>query len=134
MDRVTQLVEEALAQGRTAARSIEAVVVPVLPSVRRGMATAATGQIADGRMFHEDFLQLLDAMSDAVAGIVESGTAMVWRGHEYDPTCGDLVPVRDQRTEGLAKGLEELRTLRKAVAATLDAVRAYRIANELLAA
>lgn len=131
MDKVSQLVAEALGQARLVGKCLDEKIIALLEPSHRSFASKISKRIAAGSIISETFLRDLEAFIVLLRRLADDETAYAWRGHEHDPNCGYRVPVPSQRAGVFYVVLEELVKLASDIESALDAARAYEIANAL---
>ena len=131
MDRISELVADALGQARLVRKCLDARIVPLLDPRHRTFATDISRRIAARTIVTEAFLRDLEAFIVLLGKEVDEGSSLAWRGHEHDPDCGYAVPVRSERARAFQLVLDELVDLATTVEAALDAAEACVIANTL---
>lgn len=130
--RFTGLVEGALGQSRTIRAMLLDQVVPHLPPARRGAAEHVARQLVPSRVFGSAMLMDLDALIAFLEGEAEAGTHTGWEADDAHSRGGWPTIWRDERAASLTASAAELRGLRTAITAVLDALEAERIANRLM--
>ena len=132
-DRFTGLVEIALGQSRVIHAMLQDVVVPHLPPLRRGIAEEVARRVDRGRIFDQEMLHDLEALIVFIEREAEFGVHHGWKADACHIRGGWPTIWRDGRSTDLVRSCGELRGLRVAIAAVLDAVEAERVANRLSA-
>lgn len=132
MDRITDLIADALFSARPIGAALDEKLIPLLEPRYRSAAIDISRRIAERRIISEPFLQDLQAFYVLLDRLAEEETTTGWRGHEHDPDCGYTIPIRSDRAEVFSKIADQLVDLDSSIAAALDAAQAFRIANRML--
>ncbi|MCP1169379.1 hypothetical protein [Limimaricola litoreus] len=131
MDKVSNLVAEALGYARVVRKCLDGKIIPLLEPRHRSFASEISRRIGTRSLMTEGFLRDLEAFIALLNEQADGETSYVWRGHEHDPDCGYTVPVRSERAAVFITVLDAVGDLATAIEAALDAAEAYRIANTL---
>jgi hypothetical protein len=131
MDKVSDLVAEALGHARLVRKCLDGNVIPLLEPRHRTFASDISRRIGTRSFVTEGFLRDLEAFIALLDERADSETSYAWRGHEHDPDCGYPVPVRSERATVFITVLDALVDLATAIESALDAAEAYRLANSL---
>ncbi len=129
MDMVTDLVADALRQARLVRKCLDAKMIPLLDPRQRIFATDISRRLARRDILTEAFLLDLEAFLAVVDEVIENGTTLAWRGHEHDPDCGYVVPVRSDDANAILFMQGEIVDLVTAIEGALDGAKAYVIAT-----
>jgi hypothetical protein len=131
MDQVSDLVAEALRHARLVRKSLDGKIIPLLEPRHRAFASDISRRVGTRSLVTEAFLRDLEAFVAVLNEQSDAETSYAWRGHEHDPNCGYLVPVRSERAMEFVTVLDAVVDLATAIEAALVAAEAYRIANGL---
>ncbi|SER47994.1 hypothetical protein SAMN04490244_101200 [Tranquillimonas rosea] len=131
MDRIAEIVADALGQSRLVRKCLDAKIIPILDPRHRSFAGDISRRISSRNIVNEAFLRDIETLIVRIGEEAESETSYAWRGHEHDPECGYAVPLRTERAGALQLVQDELVELATLVQAALDAAEACVIANAL---
>ncbi|EAQ04647.1 hypothetical protein OB2597_05175 [Pseudooceanicola batsensis HTCC2597] len=131
MDRISEIVADALGQSRRVRKRLDVKIIPILDPRHRTFAGDISRRIASRNIVNEAFLRDIETLILRVGEEAERETSYAWHGHEHDPECGYKVAVRSERAGALQLAQDELVELATLVQAALDAVQACVIANQL---
>jgi hypothetical protein len=129
MDVVTDLVADALRQARLVRKCLDTKMIPLLDPRHRVFATDISRRLARRDILTEAFLLDLEAFLAVVDKAIEKATTVAWRGHEHDPDCGYIVPVRSDDANAILFMYGEIVDLVTAIERALDGAKAHVIAN-----
>jgi len=121
----------AFTQSRETANVLRRIVIPALPPVKRTLPDRLVRRIELGQIFHEAFLQDLEALAASLESMVTKGTHIGWQADEHHVRGGYEVTFVEDVALNLASARNDLNALISAIAIALDAVRATRVAQEL---
>jgi len=131
MDKISDFIAEALGHARVVRKCLDGKIIPLLEPRHRTFAGGISRRIGERLIVTEEFLRDLEAFIALLDEQAEGETSYAWRGHEHDPDCGYLVPVRSQSASAFVTLLDALVDLATAIEAALDAAEAYSMANAL---
>ena len=129
MEMVIDLVADALRQARLVRKCLDAKLISLLEPRHRTFATDISRRLAQQDILNEAFLRDLEAFLAVLDMVIESGTTLVWRGHEHDPDSGYTMPVRSDDANAILFMQGEIVDLVTAIEGGLDGAKAYVIAN-----
>lgn len=131
MDKVSDLVAEALGRARVVRKCLDGRTIPLLEPCHRTFASDISRRIGTRSIVNEAYLRDLEAFIVLLDELAERETSHSWCGHEHDPDCGYLVAIRSERASVFVTMLDALIDLSAAIEAALDAAEACRVANAL---
>lgn len=131
MDKVSDLVAEALGLARVVRKCLDGRIIPLLEPRHRTFASEIGRRIGTRSIMTEAYLRDLEAFIVLLDKLAKRETSHAWCGHEHDPDCGYLVAIRSERASVFATMLDALIDLATAIEAALDAAEACKVANAL---
>ncbi|MBU2963046.1 hypothetical protein KO516_19865 [Citreicella sp. C3M06] len=131
MDRITEIIADALGQSRLVRKCLDEKIIPMLDTQHKTFAGDISRRISSRNIVNEAFLRDIETLIIRFGDEVASETSYAWRGHEHDPECGYSVPVHTERAGALRLVQDELVELATLVQSALDAAEACVIANKL---
>lgn len=133
MDKISELVADALGHARAVRNCLEAKAIPLLEPRQRAFAVAISRQIEAKIIMDEAFLRDIKAFTMLIGEKVEDGSTLAWHGREHDPDSGYHVLLHTDQARALLVVHDELVGLATAIEGVLDAAEAYNVANALFA-
>jgi len=121
----------ALAQARIVSDALHEDVVPRVPSVQRTFPNAIARRIGSGHIFDQRFVDDLRALAANLERQVEIGTHRGWQADEHHVRGGYETIHREDGIARLESAVADIETLAEAISATLCAVEAARIVDDL---
>ncbi|MEQ5829469.1 hypothetical protein J3456_19180 [Sulfitobacter sp. NFXS29] len=121
----------AFTQSRETAHVLRQIVIPTLPPVKRTFPDRLIRRIEVGHIFNETLIQDLEVLAALIDSMIAKGTHFGWQADEHHVRGGYEVTFVEDDALDLASARREVDALTSAIARTLDAVRAGRVAEEL---
>jgi len=134
MDKISDLISEALSDARAIGASLDQKLIGLLEPRHRPAAIDISLRIADRRIISELFLRDLQAFYVLLDRLAQEETMTGWRGHDPAPDCVYPIPIGIDRARIYLGFVDQLVDLGSSIAAALDAAEAHLSSTRLLEA
>jgi|GEM_PF-6642865 hypothetical protein len=134
MDKISDLISEALSDARPIGTGLDQKLIGLLEPRHRPAAIDISLRIAERRIINELFLGDLQAFYVLLDRLAQEEMKTGWRRHEHDPDCVYPIPIGIDRARIYLGFVDQLVDLGSSIAAALDAAEARLISTRLLEA
>jgi hypothetical protein len=128
------LIARALALGEIAAFALRDKVIPAWPPSKRTFPEHIARRLEKAQIFESAFADDLGTLLGLIAARIKDDMQVGWEPDENHVRGGYEVYYADDATHALIQSGNDLQVAREAITGVLYAVRAMRIADELLEA
>ena len=131
-DLLVGLVARALALAEIAASGLHEKVIPAWPASRRLFPEKIALRLGEAKIFDNSFADDLGTLLGMIGAKIRAEMHVGWEPDEHHVRGGYEVCYADDTTHALIHAGNDLQSAREAITAVLYAVRAIRIADDLL--
>lgn len=132
LDRLVEMIDEAMRAARSVRRSLRDEVIPALPPQRRCFAWHVLRHVERYTFLEPDAVRDIETFLDSLRREIADGTHAGWAADDHHVRGGWEIPHLDDRAIALMRPARELEKLHQAISDVLDAVRAMRLAETLI--